>query len=147
MRPLPQLLLYMTAWVVTSLAISEITISLSGDWRPFATPTAKAVEGPGGFAAQIITVESFFGLLNGVFHFLLLSALLRRLPRGGNMLVPSLVTGVVLGMICVGGWSGLLYALMGHLSHPGVGQRVAVGILPYIVSGAVAGCLRPQPSS
>ncbi len=146
MRPFLQLLLYMTAWIVTSLAISEITISLRGDWRPFSTPTAKVVEGPGGFAASVIMAEGFFGLLNGALHLLLLSALLRRLPRGRNMLVPSLVTGVVLGLICVGGWNGFLYAVTGHVSHISVGQKIAVGILPYLVSGAVAGCLRPQPS-
>lgn len=146
MRPLPRLLLYVIAWIITSLAVIEITISLRGDWRPFSTPTAKAVEGPGGFAANVIMAEAFFGLLNGGLYLLLLSAFLKWLPRGRSIVLPSAVIGLVLGLVCAGGWNGFLYALAGHQGHLSIGQRVAVGILPYIVSGAVAGCLRPQPS-
>lgn len=146
MRPLPGLLLYVIAWIITSVTISEITISLRGDWRPFSTPTAKVVEGPGGFVAGVIMAEGLFGLLNGALHLLLLSALLQRFPQGRNVLL-SILIGFVLGLICVGGWNGFLYAVTGHVSHISVGQKIVVGILPYIVSGAVVGCLRPQPSS
>lgn len=146
MRPLPRLLFYVIAWIITSVAISESTISLRGDWRPFSTPTAKVVEGPGGFAASVITAEGFFGLLNGALHLLLLSALLQRFPQGRNILL-SILTGFMLGLICVGGWNGFLYAVTGHVSHISTGQKIVVGILPYIVSGAAAGCLRPQPAS
>lgn len=147
MRPLPRLLLYVIAWIITSVAISKITISLRGDWRPFSTPTAKVVEGLGGFAASVITAEGFFGFLNGALYLLLLSALRQRFPQGGNILLPSVLSSFVLGLICVGSWNGFLYAITGHVSHISVGQKIAVGILPYIVSGAAAGCLRPQPAS
>ncbi len=146
MRLIPRLLLYIIAWIVTSLVVTEITISVRGDWRPFSTPTATVVEGPGGFAGNVIMAEGFFGLLNGGLHILLLSAFLRWLPRDRSIILPSAAIGLVLGLICVGGWNGFLYALTGHQGHLSVGQKIAVGNLPYLVSGAVAGCLRLKPS-
>lgn len=109
-----QLPLYIAAWVVTSLVVSEITISLSGPWQAFTAPQSHTADGPG----------------------------LHRTAAGRSLFLPSLLSGLVLGLLCVGGWTGFLYALLGHLSHPGVGQRVAVGLLPYLVSGMVAGCVR-----
>ena len=75
MRSLPRLLLYMMAWIITSLVITEITLSLRGNFQPFSTPTAKDPEGPGSFAANVVTTEAFFGLLNGGLYLLLLWAL------------------------------------------------------------------------
>ena len=146
MRVVPSLLLYVIAWITTSLVVTEIITSVRGDSRPFSTPTARVAEGPEGYAANVIMAEGFFGLLNGGLHLLLLSVLLRRLPQGRSLFLPSAVAGLLLGLICVGGWNGFLYAIMGHMSHPGIGQKIAVGLLPYLVSGAVAGCLRTKAS-
>jgi len=142
MRPLPRLLFYMIAWILTSLVVTEVTISLRGDWQPFTTPTASVKEEPGSFAASAIVAEGFFGLLNGALSLLLLSAILRWLPEGRGLVLPSAAVSLLLGLICVGGWNGFLYVIMGHLSHQSVGQKIAVGVLPYLISGAVAGCLR-----
>ncbi len=145
MRPLPRLLLYAMAWIITSLVITETTISLRGDFQPFSTPTARNPEEPGSFAANAVTMEAFFGLLNGGLYLLLLWALLKRLPRDRSIILPSAMIGLLLGLVCAGGWNGFLYALTEHSGHTSVGQKIAVGVLPYLVSGAVAGCLRLRP--
>ena len=147
MRPPLRLLLYVIAWIITSLVVTEVTISLRGDWQSFTTPTASAKEGPGSFAANAIVAEAFFGLLNGGLYLLLLLAILRWIPEGRSLVLPSAAVGLVLGLICVGGWNGFLYALTGHQGHVSVGQKIAVGVLPYLVSGAVAGCLRRRASA
>lgn len=146
MRLLLRLLFYVIAWIITSLVVTEATISFRGDWQPFTTPTASAKEEPGSFAANAVVAEGFFGLLNGGLFLLLLSVVLRWLPEGRRLVLPSAAVSLVLGLICVGGWNGFLYAIMGHSSHQSVGQKIAVGLLPYLVSGAVAGCLRSRPS-